>query len=83
MQVGGDPEQLSALKASFETQAGRVQELTATLRGNLANTSWQGASAERFRTAWEEYERVLGRLEQALLDAGAEVGQARDRLIQL
>ena len=83
MQVGGNPEDLAALKVAFETQAGTVQELTSTFRGHLDNTSWQGASAERFRTAWmEDYERVLKRLEQALLDAGTEVGHARDRLIQ-
>ncbi len=81
--IGGDESELAILKASFDRQAGMLQELTATLRGQLANTNWQGPSAERFRTAWsEEYERVLGRLEQALLDAGTEVGRARDRLIQ-
>ena len=81
--IGGDAEQLTALKASFDRQAGQVQELTTTLRGQLANTYWQGPSAERFRAAWaEEYERVLIRLEQALIDAGAEVARARDRLIQ-
>jgi hypothetical protein len=80
--IGGEVEQLSALKAAFDKQAGIVQELRSALRTQLDNTNWQGPTAERFRSVWSgEYEPVLGRLEQALLDAGREVGAAKDRLI--
>jgi uncharacterized protein YukE len=81
--IGGDAEQLEALKALFEREAAQVQELTANLRSQLANTYWQGPSAERFRDMWSgEYERVLRALEEALIDAGQEVGRAYARLMQ-
>jgi len=81
--IGGEVDQLSALKSAFDKHASVVQELTSTLRGQLENTNWQGPTADRFRSVWSgEYEPVLRRLEQALLDAGVEVGAARDRLIQ-
>ena len=50
--IGGDESELAILKTTFERQAAILQELTATLRGQLANTNWQGPSAERFRSAW-------------------------------
>jgi hypothetical protein len=81
--VGGEVEQLTALKTTFDRQGALVEELTVTLRGQLDNTNWQGPNAERFRASWrDEYEPVLRRLEQALIDAGLEVARARDRLIQ-
>ncbi len=81
--IGGEVEQLSSLKTTFERQAGVVQELTSALRTQLDSTNWVGPNAEQFRSVWSgEYEPVLRRLEQALIDAGAAVGAARDRLIQ-
>jgi WXG100 family type VII secretion target len=81
--ISGDPEQLSALKSTFDQQAAAIQQLIATLRTQLEGTHWQGPSADRFRSVWSgEFEPVLRRLEQALVDAGVEVGAARDRLIQ-
>jgi uncharacterized protein YukE len=80
--IGGRPEDLEALKVSFDRQAAVVQELTGTLRGQLENTYWQGPSADRFRSSWTEYETVLHRLEEALIEAGIEVARARDRLLQ-
>ncbi len=81
--ISGDPEQLSALKSHFDQEAATIQQLVANLRTQLEGTDWQGPSADRFRTVWHgEFEPVLRRLEQALLDAGMEVGAARDRLIQ-
>jgi uncharacterized protein YukE len=81
--IGGEPEQLSALKTTFDRQSALVQELTGTIRAQLDGTNWQGPNAERFRSSWrDEYEPVLRRLEQALVDAGTEVARARDRLLQ-
>jgi hypothetical protein len=81
--IGGEVEELSALKTEFEKHAALVQELTSKLRAQIDNTHWQGPTSERFRSVWTgEFEPVLRRLEQALLDAGVEVGAARDRLIQ-
>jgi WXG100 family type VII secretion target len=81
--ISGDPEQLSSLKSTFEQQAANIQQLMTTLRSQLEGTQWQGPSAERFRSVWSgEFEPVLRRLQEALVDAGHEVGAARDRLIQ-
>jgi uncharacterized protein YukE len=80
--IGGDYEQLTILKATFDREAGIVQDLTSTLRSRLADTYWRGAQAEQFRSTWSsEYEPSLKKLEQALLDAGAQVAAARDRLL--
>jgi hypothetical protein len=81
--IGGEPEQLDALRTAFHHHSGVVQELTTALRGQLEGTNWQGPQADRFRAAWhEEYEPVLRRLEEALLGAGSEIARARDRLLQ-
>lgn len=81
--IGGDYEQLTVLKSTFDRQSALVQEVTSTLRSQLAETYWRGPQAERFRSAWTaEYEPVLRRLEQALSEAGHEVAAARDRLFQ-
>ena len=81
--IGGDYEQLTILKSTFDRQSALVQEVTSTLRSQLAETYWRGPQADRFRDAWSsEYEPVLRRLEQALSEAGHEVGAARDRLFQ-
>ena len=81
--IGGEVEQLSALKASFEKHAGIVQELTSSLRAQLEATHWQGPTSERFRSVWTgEYEPVLRKLEMALIEAGHAVGLAKDRLVE-
>ena len=81
--IGGDYEQLTTLKATFERQSAMVSEVRSTLRNRLAETYWRGAQAEQFRNTWTgEYEPVLRKLEQALLEAGAQVAAARDRLLE-
>lgn len=81
--IGGDYEQLTTLRATFDQNASLVQEVMLGLRTRLAETYWQGGHADLFRDAWvSEYEPMLRKLEQALLDAGAEVALARDRLMQ-
>ena len=81
--IGGDPEQLAVLKGTFDEQAANVQQLMATLRGQLESTQWQGPSADRFRSAWSgDFEPALRRLQDALVDAGVAIGAARDRLLQ-
>jgi uncharacterized protein YukE len=81
--IGGNPEELSALKAEFDRQSDVVRQLTASIRTRLGVTTWTGPNADSFRSSWtDEYEPVLGRLAQALSDAGVAVAQARDRLLQ-
>ena len=74
--IGGDYEQLTILKSTFDRQSALVQEVTSTLHGQLAET-YSGPQADRIRSDWvSEYEPVLRRLEQALSEAGREVAAA-------
>lgn len=81
--IGGDYEQLTTLKATFERQSALVEEVRSTLRNRLADTYWRGAQADQFRNTWaSEYEPVLRKLEEALQEAGGQVANARDRLLE-
>ena len=45
--------------------------------------AWEGPAAERFRTMWSgEYEVALRKVQQALVDAGAEVSRRQGALQQ-
>ncbi len=82
-QMGGDLEQLATLRASLLQQSQVIEQLTATVRGQLGGTTWHGPAAERFRGAWaSEFEPSLRRLQAALQEAGNEVGRRREALLQ-
>jgi WXG100 family type VII secretion target len=82
-QLGGDPEQLAALRASFDRHGQTLDELAASIRNQLGATAWHGPAAERFRAAWAgEFEPTLRRLQAALQDAGTEVAKRREALLQ-
>ena len=82
-QIGGELEQLSSLKATFDRESGMVGELTTTVRAQLGNTYWEGPAAARFREAWQsEFEPMLQKLQQQLQEAGAEIARRRDALIK-
>ena len=82
-QMGGDLEQLALLRTSLLQQAQTIEQLTGTVRQQLANTTWHGPAAERFRGAWSaDFEPSLRRLQSALQEAGVEVGRRRDALQQ-
>jgi WXG100 family type VII secretion target len=82
-QMGGDLEQLATLRASLLQQSQVIEQLTATVRGQLGGTTWHGPAAERFRGAWaSEFEPSLRRLQAALQEAGNEVGRRREALQQ-
>ena len=82
-QIGGELEQLSSLKATFDRESGMVGELTTTVRSQLTNTYWEGPAAARFRESWQsEFEPMLQKLQQQLQEAGAEIARRRDALIK-
>lgn len=82
-QIGGELEQLSSLKATFDRESGMIGELTTTIRAQLTNTYWEGPAASRFRESWQsEFEPMLQKLQQQLAEAGAEVARRRDALIK-
>ena len=81
--MGADLEQLATLRASLLEQAQVIEQLTGTVRRQLADTTWHGPAAERFRGAWaSDFEPTLRRLQGALQEAGVEVGRRRDALQQ-
>jgi len=81
--IGGEIEQLAQLKASFDRESRTVEELSRTIRGQLQTTAWEGPAAERFRSMWTgEFEVSLRKLQQALVDAGAEVSRRQSALLQ-
>jgi uncharacterized protein YukE len=81
--IGGEIEQLAQLRATFDRESKSVEELTRAIRGQLQSTAWEGPAAERFRTSWAgEYEVALRKIQQALVDAGAEVARRQGALLQ-
>jgi uncharacterized protein YukE len=81
--IGGEIEQLAQLKATFDREAQSVEELTRAIRSQLQGTAWEGPAAERFRTMWtSEYEVSMRKVQQALVDAGAEVSRRQTALLQ-
>jgi hypothetical protein len=82
-QMGADLEQLASLRAALLHQSQVIEELAASVRNQLANTSWHGPAADRFRGSWSsDYEPSLRRLQAALQEAGGEVGRRREALMQ-
>jgi WXG100 family type VII secretion target len=81
--LGGDLEQLAALRATFDQQSQALEQVTGTIRSQLAGTMWHGPAADRFRGAWSgDFEPSLRRLQQALQEAAAELARRRDALMQ-
>ena len=81
--IGGEIEQLAQLKTTFDRESRTVEELTRVIRGQLQTTAWEGPAAERFRSMWAgEFEVSLRKLQEALVDAGAEVSRRQTALLQ-
>jgi uncharacterized protein YukE len=82
-QLGGNLEQLSALRATLQQQGQLLEQVAGTIRNQLSATEWHGPAAERFREGWaNDFEPSLRRLQGALQEAGAEIGRRRDALAQ-
>ena len=81
--IGGELEQLAQLKGTFDRESQTVEELTRVIRGQLQTTVWEGPAADRFRSMWSgEFEVSLRKLQQALVDAAAEVSRRQTALMQ-
>jgi WXG100 family type VII secretion target len=78
--ISGSVEQLHELAQAFHREASEVEGLKHRLRVQIEGTHWQGPSAERFREVWtSEYEPVLQRLAEALIEAGVEARGRAER----
>jgi uncharacterized protein YukE len=81
--MGADLEQLAQLRGALLQQAEVIDGVSRAVSGQLANTTWHGPAAERFRGAWSsDFEPSLRRLQAALQEAGMEVARRRDALLQ-
>ncbi|HEX3732688.1 MAG TPA: WXG100 family type VII secretion target [Mycobacteriales bacterium] len=78
--VGGQLDEMSRLAGTFATNAAHMEQLRGSIDQTLAATTWSGPAAERFRAQWSQFAPVLGRLHEALTDAGTEVGRRRSAL---
>lgn len=79
--IGASIEQLDQLKRTFDTQSQNVGSLSSTVTSAVAGTDWEGPAATKFRDAWErEFRPMLQKLQEALTDAGTEVGRRRDAI---
>lgn len=84
--IAGEMAQMDGLSRDFTTAAGQVQELIGRLDGitnNTVGSGWQGRSASRFQELWNgEFKASLGRMNEALVQAGSEVDRRKNALIQ-
>lgn len=82
--IGAQIPELEHLQVSFQRQSAAVSDLMTALSSDVEATWWQGGAADRFRTAWEsDFRPALVRLEEALKEAGDEVGRRAQALIQV
>jgi uncharacterized protein YukE len=81
--IGGEVDQLTALKSTFDRQAANVAELVSSIDSQINSTYWVGPAAERFKGQWSgDFKRMLTNLQGALGEAGTEVARRRDALIK-
>lgn len=84
--IAGDMAQMQNLSDQFGKAGASVQTLMADLNRITTDTigpGWEGASAQRFLTAWSaEFKPALDKLNVALAEAGAEVSRRKQALVQ-
>ena len=81
--IGAEMGQLQQLGQKFTQESQTVNQLTASINGQVGSTWWKGPAADRFRQAWEgEFRPALQKLEQALQEASQEVKQRHQALEQ-
>ena len=80
--VGGSLEQMQGLEQQLTTDAQTVGELQRRISSAVANTTWTGPAAERFRSEWNgTFVSALSRLQEAL-NENAMVVRNRRQAIQ-
>jgi uncharacterized protein YukE len=81
--IGGEVEQLAALKALFDRQSAMIGEIVSSIRSQMGNTYWEGPAAQRFRGDWQStHESQLQRLQTQLTECATEVSRRREMLIR-
>lgn len=81
--VGGNLEQLVTLTTTYSREADQVERLNRSIDANLAQTQWTGLVADEFRRRWhEEFQPMLVKLQEALLEASHVIAARRDAIDQ-
>jgi len=81
--IGGELDQLAALKSTFDRQSTMVTDMLSSIRNQLSNTYWEGPAASRFRESWQsDVESMLQRLQTSLNESATEISRRRDALRQ-
>lgn len=71
---------MDALARDLNKAGADVQDLQARVTAVLGRTQWVGASATRFREAWDgDYKKSLQNLQQALQGLAQEVNTRKQR----
>ena len=79
--VGGNLEQLAVLETKLRAESEAVAQLTQRITASLANTTWTGPAADRFRADWQSnFCRALAGLQQALLENATAVANRRQAI---
>lgn len=77
--IGATPEELTALKGTFDRQSQLVDGLVREVSTKLEGVDWQGPARDRFVQMWQtQFQPALQRLRESLQEAGNEadrVGQ--------
>lgn len=84
--MGLDPEQVSATRGVFLSQANAVTDLTNRLSNEVTNNigpgrpAWEGPRADQFVNTWNsEFKPALDKLRQALDEAVKELDNVRQQ----
>lgn len=81
--IGGEIDQLTALKNLFDRQSGNVAELISSIDSQINSTYWVGPAADRFKGQWSgDFKRMLSNLQGSLSESGTEVARRREALIK-
>lgn len=75
--MGADLAQMQQLETTLQQESVNVQELMQRITRTLANTTWTGPAADRFKQEWnDQFARALKTLAEAL-DQNSKAVQGR------
>ena len=78
--VGGSLDELAQLKRTLDDQATAVQSVNDTIDKQVTSTTWTGANADRFRSAWAEFKPTLVKLRETLTETSDDIRKQHNAL---
>ena len=81
-QIGATIEEMQSLQSKFTQESATVEQLKASITGQLGATWWVGPARQRFEDAWNsQYQPMLTQLQTSLQECSAEVQRTADGLV--